>query len=582
MAATAERRAGERGQVLVLFTLGLTVFLLAAAITFDFGFWLSVRRDYQNVADAAVLAGSPFLTRPIGEPCGAGIDKPTCARREAWRYINDQLGLGLAPGQIVSFASGNTSQGAPEVVPVPGGTPFNIWVSTPPGGAGTDYIGAYATDRRKLWARIDRVRPTFFSRIAAFADPNISAWATSGSHPNRFAVITLRRPGQAPGSIGEDINLAGNSILEVIDGDVGGNWNMKLNSGSQLWVRGANDNDADTYLIEWQSCGNSCWTTGQVNSGPNGNPPNVINQPDPLPGVLDDPNYPLPAALTPPPTTPVPPAVPLGQGNTPLDTQGVIDVRNGGPNVAPGGASLDGSGVLTCDPLSPRIGPGYYSSITVRSGKCLILDPTLLHTSVVAAVPDVPTPVPGDQLPGIFYINGTIDINSDALLVGDRVTLIMRPGSSNQLDVKAGGVVSLNRGASPGAPAGRRLGAWMTNGTSPYSYSSLGGWQYQTSLEASNENVGMALYVIKREQYTTAAADDSSNVVVVNALGGLAWDGLSYAPHDNVTLAGRPGHDGVGQLVAWTFKFAGNVAVKQTYLGPDIAIPRLFEPTLGQ
>ena len=61
---------------------------------------------------------------------------------------------------------------------------------------------------------------------------------------------------------------------------------------------------------------------------------------------------------------------------------GEIEVKSGGPDVAPGNASLVG-GVLTCSNDAPRIGPGYYTEISVANGKCLILDPTVRHTSVV-------------------------------------------------------------------------------------------------------------------------------------------------------------------------------------------------------
>lgn len=236
---------------------------------------------------------------------------------------------------------------------------------------------------------------------------------------------------------------------------------------------------------------------------------------------------------------------------------------------------------LKCLPDSPRIGPGYYTDITVRGGECLILDPTMRHTSV-SAVPDVQFPVPATQLPGIFYIDGTIDVKGGAMIVGDGVTLIMRPGGSNKLNVLAGGIVDLNRGKTPGGTA-MKLGAWTTLGASTFAWNAgLGQWQYNSSLDADTRNVGMALYIIKRSQYTSVDPDDNSRVITINAGAGLAWRGITYAPHDNVTLEGQPGHDGVGQLVAWTFKFAGGTKVTQAYEGPEDGVPFLIEPRTGQ
>lgn len=51
----------ERGQVLVLFAGGLIVLFLIAALAFDVGVMLLERRDQQNAADAAALAGARYV-----------------------------------------------------------------------------------------------------------------------------------------------------------------------------------------------------------------------------------------------------------------------------------------------------------------------------------------------------------------------------------------------------------------------------------------------------------------------------------------------------------------------------------------
>lgn len=55
--------AGSRGQVLVLFALGLVTLLGAAGIAFDAGRFLMERRSLQNAADAAALAAANSLIR---------------------------------------------------------------------------------------------------------------------------------------------------------------------------------------------------------------------------------------------------------------------------------------------------------------------------------------------------------------------------------------------------------------------------------------------------------------------------------------------------------------------------------------
>jgi len=63
---------GERGQVLVLFAGGLVALLLVAALAFDIGSMLVNRRDEQNAADAAALAGARhILTDPVAAEAAA-------------------------------------------------------------------------------------------------------------------------------------------------------------------------------------------------------------------------------------------------------------------------------------------------------------------------------------------------------------------------------------------------------------------------------------------------------------------------------------------------------------------------------
>jgi Flp pilus assembly protein TadG len=565
----------ERGQVLVLFSLFLVVLMATTALAVDYGTWLKARRDYQNAVDPAALAGSALLTRPDS------ATKRTGARNAAWTSLNSSLGLGLTGGQIISYSNADTGV-AGQVVGA-----YTIWVATPPVNAGTAYPGGVlGSTVRAVFVRVTRDNQAFFSRVIGITSRTVDAWATAGTFPGKFAVITLRQNGQAPNSVGADITLNGNgTTLEVVNGDVGGNWNMKLNSGSQLWLRGFTDDDADAYLIDNISCGNSCWSAGQVNSGPNGTPPNVTKAVLPLPGVIPDPNYALPAAIASAPGGPLglgsalPTGDPYPGGCCAKSSPGNVDIGGGSDN-APGGTTTVG-GVLTCKPGSPKIGPGYYTNITVESGNCLILDPTMRHTSVVTTPADVATPVLSPQLPGVFYVDGSINVNNSAMIVGDGVTIVQRPtNSGNSMTVSSGGVVDLNRGQTPGGTA-QKLGAFLKDGSSTYTCG-LTGCTYNTSLESNPNNVGIAIYVIKRSQYSSVAADDNSNVIDITSGSGLAWDGITYAPHDNVVLSGQPGHDGVGQLVSWTFTFSGGVNVKQTYAGPDSTLPYLIEPHLSQ
>ena len=76
MSSTTDRR-DERGQALVIFALAILVLGLVAALAFDMGMVMFERRDEQNAADAAALAGARCLEIP--QPC----DPATYAREVA-------------------------------------------------------------------------------------------------------------------------------------------------------------------------------------------------------------------------------------------------------------------------------------------------------------------------------------------------------------------------------------------------------------------------------------------------------------------------------------------------------------------
>ncbi len=573
----------QSGQVLAIFAIFLVVLIGASAITIDYASWLKVRRDYQNVADAAALQGAALLTRPMSQA------KRIDAREAAWQSLKDQLGLGLG---IVpaTLALSDTLSGFPVDDPATG---YRMWVSTPPIGVSSVTSGKYpgasrGADDRTIFVWVERDSSSFLSQIFNQGSVVVSAWAAAGSQGGGFAVITLRRPGQA-GDTPTDIDIAGGSSLRIVKGDVGGNWGMAINGSTSRMILD-NDGTGDTFTVFLNRPipgGSNSWVPNQL-VDQSLNPVNAQYYP-----AVADPNYPLPASISNPaaPTT----QVPLG------DLGGYVSVAGGGPNQAPGSVTSPG-GVLTCSSDSPRIGPGFYYSIHVDGGKCLILDPTQRHTTVKASEIDAPAALLPGQLAGVFYIYGDtsgplngVDVNGGGMIVGNGVTVVMIPhpsSSSRNLLTLSGGasspaVMDLNRGELGVATASpRRLGAWYVRngvGASPYSCDSGGNCTYDSTLEADARKVGVAIYVVKRAQWLTGiASDNNTSVITVSAFSGLAWQGLTYAPHDNVKLAGQPGHDGIGQLVSWTFKFAGGTDVTQTYAGPEDGLPYLIEPKLSQ
>lgn len=86
----------EKGQALVLFALSLGVLAGLVALTIDVGFIFRERRQLQNAADAAALAGVAFLP---GDPVAA---------EAAARDWAGQNGLAAVEVDAVEFENGNT------------------------------------------------------------------------------------------------------------------------------------------------------------------------------------------------------------------------------------------------------------------------------------------------------------------------------------------------------------------------------------------------------------------------------------------------------------------------------------------
>jgi hypothetical protein len=570
---TRSTKRGSKGQVLALFAVFLIVLIGATAITVDYGTWLKTRRDYQNVADAAVLAGGGFLSRPVDNT------KRGQARHAAWDSLNAQLALGLTAVDIGGADPTDFTDGGLDSASTPAGAPFirggyRLWVSTPPIGASTKYPGSFtAAGARYLFAWVEKDNPSFFSHIFGQGDRTVSAWATSGVFAGQFAVITLRKSGQSGPANATDIDLTGNNtILQVNDGDVGGNWGMKLNSGSSLYLSG----DAETYLQDPVSCGASCWSANQISDGfPTFNLKTVQQLPNPI----DDPNYPLPSVLTGVPATGGTAAVPQAAGTltSPPSKVGNVTLTTGTIMPAPG--------VGCAGNTYARLGPGWYHDINVSG--CVLLDPIHNYSDPNDANNDGDfgqTDVPATQQAGIFYITGALNVNNSSLVVGDGVSLFLRK-TSNQpgLTVNGDGVVDINTGATDGLkgpPPNRKKGAYQTDGT--YSYSFAGGaWTY-TAVDANRTPVGIAVYVITPAQMGDLTSDANTDMVKVNAGAALSWLGVLYGSRDNIELSGQPLHDAVGQFICWTVKLSGGTTVVQTYDGPGEAAPRLVEPYLGE
>jgi hypothetical protein len=148
-------RSGERGQVLVLFAGGITALLIIAALAFDAGMMLVERRDEQNAADAAALAGARHV---LVDPNPGGA-----AERAAFE---------------VARLNGYDDTAADE----------NVFVHIPP------IHGAYATLPGFIEVQIEATRPSIFGSIVGKASWPIGAYAVATNSQNLvfpFSMLAL-------------------------------------------------------------------------------------------------------------------------------------------------------------------------------------------------------------------------------------------------------------------------------------------------------------------------------------------------------------------------------------------------------
>jgi len=142
----------QRGQVLAIFALSLTVVLGAGALAFDGGMMILERRDQQNAADAAAMAGARYVTTDH-----------TKARDVATSVAADN-GFTAGDGQEI------------------------VTVNIPPA------TGKFATWPNAIQVDIRNTRPSILGAIMGFLSWPVSATATAASLDNvggPFSMLAL-------------------------------------------------------------------------------------------------------------------------------------------------------------------------------------------------------------------------------------------------------------------------------------------------------------------------------------------------------------------------------------------------------
>ena len=204
MSSTPDR--SQHGQALAIFALSLTTVLLAGALAFDAGLMFVERRDQQNAADAAAIAGARYLT----DKTGSAKTKAEVAARK----IADANGFLTGDDQIV------------------------VDVNIPPQNGVHRGLSGY------IEVEISNRRPSFFAGVMGVVNWDVAARAVarnSSSAGGDFTILALDPDGcnafKVTGSGNVDshgdiqvnstcpngaMTSGGGGIITVIDVDLGG------------------------------------------------------------------------------------------------------------------------------------------------------------------------------------------------------------------------------------------------------------------------------------------------------------------------------------------------------------------------
>lgn len=277
------------------------------------------------------------------------------------------------------------------------------------------------------------------------------------------------------------------------------------------------------------------------------------------------------------------------------------------------GAAISWAGVYLetapVPPPPPMIPPGLYRSIVIPSGGCAVLDPTAYYSSLQQY-----------QMPGIYYFkdasggqNATISLGDNSVLIGDGVTLVF---DSNWPDPSGTGGQTSAHGIQLGTSAALVLNSATSTYNPSYPLSSLpsdalsAAWAVDPTATTS----GMSPWggpcatatpcVLNRNTYsvtsnfrgvtfyfkpdTNGAAsptgyDIHGRFAMGGNVAGIDFEGILYAPYDDVQISGANGFDTVGMVLAWTARFnGGSASITLDYpYARIISPPYLLEPTVS-
>jgi hypothetical protein len=532
----------RRGQVLPLFAVFLIGLFAMAALAIDVSSAYSARQAYRTAADAASLAGAQDL-----ETSGSRAVTPanrTAARTDAMQSLVKAFGA--------SGTGGGACNPAAQIVDCQiAGTPFLVSVITPSPTCVTCDPGHSV--------QVTVRNPTFqlsFARVLGIGQFNVGITSVAGLVYGRaYAIQTLRPPKRAGATfLVNDIEIDGGSVVNVLQGDVGSNANMNYAGGGSVM-----NIDPGYGMFYFDPLSGPGWT------GPPAPPAQVVQK---LPNLMTDPTYVYPAmrgslgsapcatgpADCAPTFTDARPSTCLAPGVNPACTRADLD---------PTGCQLE------ADYLKTSV---YAFMATQAYDRIFCYNPGVYDTTNPKQL-SISTGDVALLMPGAYYFKSGLDI-------GGRLLGGYRPAPSNGVammfdECSAQCIFNGNNAVTIALNAGTKFPPGAS-GTGSAAAVDWNGQLVQTSGPSSpTPQLLMTLLVIKDPScyvptsppfQEPAGCDPGTHNKTINIAGGggLALEGVQYAPTDNVEIhGGSTGNGQVGQIISWTLFYSGGTHINQ-------------------
>ena len=568
------------GQVLIVLAIALTALTAVLALALDTGMAFVDARTLQNVVDAAALAGAPDIATVTTK--NNPNYKPNKARMEAMVYLANNLGI---MGSVTTSLCGGVTL-TPNFTTIPASYSkdidqldctgvgsnstgitlgaYQVQIHTPPI-RGPHSPQPLATpplpqgDPYAIEVDITHNFQTSLTRVVGITQIPVTQTAVAGSVTGRWTFLLLSHFSAGPTDL-----TYGSAQIDAINGDIG------LNAGITGGV-GA---------INWFACDPSGGPTGYDG----GDPANVVN---PCSTTNDQNVHQWYQAAVPPVWYQAPSTAYIYNLYSYLQDPNFPEPWNGSArptspdclfqtgSIWPYASDYKAStGVLTASKISAPnvyiIPPGAYTTIGIPSGATgtYVLLPTPTPP-LLCALAGVASTANSDKTPGYFYLGAPSQtqpaLTVQATTIANGVVLdIQQPtapqANSNSVIVASGAQFFLNGRSDLFGYTGpfcvygsvRPVAACVS---APFSQPAAASpWGILGSSGGVALGDPISIWVAYCAGQSPSSPGTGSHVVNMSSGSIFNIQGVIYAPDDNIGVSGNAGGNGVGKIVAYTFK----------------------------